>query len=312
MRTLATLLVLAALAALPAHAQPAPSGEAPSADDPMEAMAWPESAPEDAGPSPPMDHAAMGHTAPADAVGDAQAPPPPADHAADRVFDPAAMERARAVLRDEHGGGSQSKLTADLAEYQVRDGDDGYRWDAEAWFGGDLDRLVVKSEGDGAAAGLASGEIQALYSRAIGPYFDLQAGVRQDIQRGPKRTYAVLGFEGLAPYWFEVEGALFLSGQGEFLARLEASYDLRLTQRWIVQPRVEANLAAQDIAELGLGAGISDVEAGVRLRYEVSRQFAPYVGVSWERKLGRTSDFARAAGEDAAEAGLVIGVRAFY
>src|SRR5690606_20487158 len=136
------------------------------------------------------------------------------------------------------------------------------------------------SEGEGENGGLEHAEVQALYSRAVGPYFDLQAGVRQDLEPRPRRTYATIGIEGLAPYWFEVEGALFLSDRGGLSARLGASYDLRLTQRLILEPRVEASLAASDDAAVGVGRGLSDAEAGLRLRYEVRREFAPYVGVS--------------------------------
>uniref|UniRef100_UPI00258902F2 copper resistance protein B n=1 Tax=Pseudomonas sp. TaxID=306 RepID=UPI00258902F2 len=113
------------------------------------------------------------------------------------------------------------------------------------------------------------GEVQALYSRAVGPYFNLQAGVRQDFRRGPDRTYATVGFEGLAPYWFDVEGALFLSDRGDVLGRLEGYYDQRMTQRLVLQPRVELNLSAQDVPSSNIGSGVTDAEAGLRLRYEI-------------------------------------------
>jgi copper resistance protein B len=260
-----------------------------------------------------MDHSAMGHGAAEEPVGNAPPPPAPTDRAADRYFDKAAMDRARRIIRNEHGANASYQVMASVAEYQVRDGEDGYRWDGEAWIGGDTHRLVIKSEGEGSFdGGLESGEVQALYSRAIGPYFDLQAGVRQDIQRGPKRTYATVGFEGLAPYWFEVEGTAFLSNEGEVMGRLEGSYDLRLTQRWILQPRVEANFSAQDVPELELGSGLTNLEAGLRLRYEVRREFAPYIGVSWDRKFGGTADSARLHGDDPLETSIVLGARAWF
>lgn len=246
-------------------------------------------------------------------VGDEPPPPVPTDFAADRVFDPAAMASARAALRAEHGGSILSMVLLNVGEYQFRDDENGYRWDGEAWFGGDLNRLVIKSEGEGGIdSGVEAADVQALYSRAIGPYFDLQAGLRQDLQRGPKRTFATIGFEGVAPYWFETSGALFLSSKGELLGRLEGTYDLRLTQRWIVQPRVETNLSGQDIPELGVGSGISNIELGVRLRYEVKREFAPYVGVSFDRKLGGTADYARTLGKDVESTSFVIGMRAWF
>lgn len=223
------------------------------------------------------------------------------------------MIGSRRDLRNEHGGGTFSQVMVNLAEYQVRDGRDGFRWDGEAWFGGDLDRLVIKSEGEGGFGdGVEDAEVQALYSRTIGPYFNFQAGVRYDFKPNPSRTYATLGFEGLAPYWFDVEGAVFLSDKGDVLGRLEGSYDQRITQRLILQPRVEFNLAAQDVPENGIGSGLSDVELGLRLRYEFKREFAPYVGVSYDRKLGDSARFARADSEDVGGVSLVLGVRTWF
>jgi copper resistance protein B len=245
-------------------------------------------------------------------VGNEPPPPASADYAADRAFDPATMRAAREQLRREHGGAIVSKVMANLLEYQIGDDAGGYRWDAEAWIGGDIHRLVVKSEGEGEESGLESGEVQVLYSRAIGPYFDAQAGVRYDFEPSPNRTYATLGVEGVAPYWFEVDGALFLSDRGELLGRVEGSYDLRLTQRLILEPRAELNLSAEDIPELGVGSGLSDAELGLRLRYEIRREFAPYVGVSFDQKYGDSAAFARAAGEDASESRFVVGLRAWF
>jgi copper resistance protein B len=247
-------------------------------------------------------------------AGDAPAPAPPMDHYADRFFSDAEMNRARHIMMTEEGGGrTYYQVMFNLAEYQARKGRDGYRWDGEAWFGGDINRLTLKTEGEGAfREGVESAEIQALYSRAIGPYFNLQAGVRHDFQPGPARTYATVGFEGLAPYWFEVEGALFLSDKGELLGRLEGYYDQRITQRLILQPRVEFNLAAQDVPENRIGSGLSNAELGLRLRYEIAREFAPYIGVSYDRKLGDTARFARLSGEDVSSTSLVMGVRFWF
>ncbi|CAM3216050.1 Copper resistance protein CopB [Sphingomonas antarctica] len=246
-------------------------------------------------------------------AGDAPAPPPPMDHYADRQFPASEMARARNDMMRDSGGRSFSQIMFNLAEVQIRNGRDGYRWDGEGWFGGDINRLTVKTEGEGVfREGVVSAEIQALYSRAIGPYFNLQAGVRHDFQPSPTRTYATVGFEGLAPYWFEVEGALFLSNKGDVLGRLEGYYDQRITQRMILQPRVELNLSAQDVPENRLGAGLTNAEIGLRLRYEISRQFAPYVGISYDAKTGRTADFARADGDKATSTSLVGGVRFWF
>lgn len=217
-------------------------------------------------------------------------PPAPADHAADAFYDPAKMAEARSVLREEHGGARYSMVMANLAEYQARSGGDGYRWEGAAFYGGDVNRFVLKSEGEGAIrGGVEAAEVQALYSHAIGPYFDLQAGLRQDFEPN-NRTYAALGVSGLAPYWFEVEAAAFLSNKGKVSARVEADYDLRLTNRLILQPSVEVALAED-----------SSVEMGLRLRYDITRQFAPYVGVHHEKIFGH-----------GAETRAVMGLRLAY
>jgi copper resistance protein B len=246
-------------------------------------------------------------------AGNAPAPAPPTDHYADRFFPHDNMEHGRAALMRQEGGQNFSQVMFNLAEVQARRGRDGYRWDGEAWFGGDINRLWLKSEGDGAfRQGVENAEVQALYSHAVGPYFNLQAGVRHDLQPSPTRTYATVGFEGLAPYMFEVNGALFLSKKGDLLGRLEGYYDQRITQRLILQPRVELNLAAQDVPENRLGAGLTDAELGLRLRYEVRRQFAPYVGVSYLAQTGRTADFTRAEGKKPQTTSFVAGVRFWF
>ena len=159
--------------------------------------------------------------------------------------------------------------------------------------------------------GVEAAEVQALYSRAVARYTDVQVGVRQDFEpRG--RTYATVGVESLFPYWFEAEGALFLSDTGDLLARIEGTYDLRLAQRLVLQPQAELGLSAQDIRETDTGSGFTHLEFGLRLRYEIRREFAPYIGVAYERSLGRTADFARAAGEDVESTSFVVGLRAWF
>lgn len=233
-------------------------------------------------------------------------------HAADTIYGAEAMAPARDQLYAMHGGFRSGTIMLERLEARIGDGADGYLWNAQAWYGGDLDRLWIKSEGEGTFGGLLEdAEIQALWSHAIGPWFDLQAGARYDIEpRG--RAHAVLGVQGLAPYMFEIDAAAFLSEKGDLTARAEAEYDQRITQRLILQPRAELSLAAQDVPELDLGAGFSSVEAGLRLRYEIAREFAPYVGVGYEAKLGETAELARAAGEDADGGVLLIGLRVWF
>jgi copper resistance protein B len=300
-------LVLAAALALPAPALAQdPHAGHHGHDAPAEAPPDPHAG-HRAAPPPADPHA--GHVmAPAP---DASPPPAPADHAADTVFPPERMAAARAQLAREHGDHPWGKAMLETAELRPAKGADGYAWEARASYGGDIDRFELKSEGEGARR-LRRAEVQALYSRAVSPYFNLQAGVRQDFEPRPRRAYAVLGIDGVAPYWFELGGAVFLSDRGEASARLEAAYDLRLTQRLVLEPRGELNVAAQDIPELGLGSGVTTGEIGLRLRYAIRPEFAPYVGVHHERRFGRTARLARAAGEDARETTLVVGLRAWF
>lgn len=245
--------------------------------------------------------------------GDAPSPPPPAEPYADHTYGAAAMAASQAMFQQENGGHAFSEIMLNLAELQVGGGHPAYRWDGEGWFGGDIDRLVVKSEGSGEGGlGVEDAEVQALYSRAVDPYFDLQAGVREAIGPTPGRTDLILGFEGLAPYWLRVEGALFVSTHGDLLGRLEGYYDEYITQRLVLQPRVELNLAAEDIPRNRIGGGVSEAELGLRLRYEVRRELAPYLGVSWDRKVGRTASLVRSLGENPSAATFVIGARTWF
>ncbi|MBA2770631.1 MAG: copper resistance protein B, partial [Sphingomonas sp.] len=176
-----------------------------------------------------------------------------------------------------------------------------------------INRLWIKSEGEGAfGRSIEKAEMQALYSRAVGPYFNLQGGLRYDFKPNPSRVYAAVGFEGLAPSFFDVEGTLFLSNKGELMARAEGYYDQRIAQRLILQPRAELNFAAQNSREIGVGAGLSDAELGLRLRYDIRREFAPYVGVQYRRAFGDTRRFLREDGEDPDGWSLVTGIRFWF
>ncbi len=256
-----------------------------------------------------------GHAMPAsdDGVPKGEAPPVPTDHAAEAYYDPAVMARARAAMRRESGGMTFSQLMIDRLEYRAQKGGDGYHWEGEGWIGGDINRLAIKSEGEGDMRGaLESAELQALYSRAIDPWWNIVAGVRQDFRPRPQRTYATVGIEGLAPYWFELEAQAFLSDKGDAHLRVEGSYDQRITQRLVLQPAAEVNIAAQDVPELGIGSGLSNIELGLRLRYEFAREFAPYVGVNWERSFGDTARYARTAGDKPSATSLVMGIRFWF
>jgi copper resistance protein B len=259
-------------------------------------------------------HAGHGPAAPAPPV----APPPVAAssgpaHAADAVHGAEAMAEARQAMRAEHGATRTGKVLIDRFEYRATKGGDGFAWDAQAWYGGDIDKFWVKSDGEGAfGEALEHGEVQALWSRAIDPWFDLQLGLRQDFGHGPGRTHFAVGVQGLAPYWFELAAAAFVSTKGDVTARIEAEYDLRITQKLILQPAAEVELSLQDVPELRIGSGLSSAEAGLRLRYEFTPQFAPYIGVEYERGFGRTARFRRAEGERAGGWSLLAGLRAWF
>ncbi len=283
------------------------------AADPHAGHSMPGQTPSD--PHAGHDMGAMSDAAPAPPV----APPPPEafqgpENAAETVFDPALFRRKRQEeLIDEHGGFKTWMFLADQLEYRIREGGDGYKWDIQGWYGGDIDKLWLKSEAEGEFGKKPEQlEVQALYSRAIDPWWNFQAGIRHDFRPDPERTHLVVGIQGLAPYWFEVDSSLFLSNKGDLTARFEAEYDQRITNQLILQPAFEFNLSAQDVPELGIGSGLSSIEAGLRLRYEFVPEFAPYIGVEYERAFGDTADFRRAEGEDVGGWSLLVGVRAWF
>lgn len=244
--------------------------------------------------------------------------PPPAaagsgpPRSADQIWGEEAMRAPRDELRRTHGDFPVLFVMADRLEAQLRDGTNHYLWDVQGYYGGPTSRLWFKSEGKSAfGSSPEQAEVQALYSRAIAPFWDIQMGLRQDLA-GPDTTHAVIGLQGLSRYQFEVDAALFVSTRGDVTARIEAEIDQRITQRLILQPRIEANLSAQDIPVLGIGAGLDEIEIGARLRYEIIREFAPYIGVEQSWRTGRGADFARARGANHSVASVVAGIRLWF
>ena len=236
-----------------------------------------------------------------------------AQHAAEAYYDPDAMREAHHHMQQEMGGQIFYFLQADRFEVQSNEGSGLALFEAQGWVGGDYQRFWFKTEGEYAEGGkLEEAEVQGLYSRAISSFFDSQAGVRQDVAPGARRTFAVVGVQGLAPYWFEIDTALFVSHEGDVSARIETEYDLRFTQRLKLQPRAELNFAVQDVEELAIGSGLSTAELGARLRYELKREFAPYIGVSWTRATGRTAALWRREGENPNSLSLVAGLRLWF
>ncbi len=184
--------------------------------------------------------------------------------------------------------------------------------DAQAWLGKDLNKLWFKTDVELVGGTVEQAEIQVLYSRAIAPYWDFQVGWRHDIQPEPNRNWAVIGLQGLAPYWFEIEATVFIGENGRTAARLEAEYDVLLTQRLILTPEFETNAYSKKDLATRVGAGISDLELGLRLRYQIRREFAPYIGVNWTRKFAQTARFSRDAGEGTNDVQFVAGIRIWF
>ena len=184
----------------------------------------------------------------------------------------------------------------------------------ETFVGTDYDKLFFKSEGlyDGKTRTTEEGQLQVLYSRLISYYFDAQFGVRQDFSKKSHRTYAVIGIEGLAPGFIEIDAAAYVSQKGEVSAQATAFHDLLITNRLILQPRIDVKFQMQSVPDLELGAGLTDFELGARLRYEFTRNFAPYVGVNWDRKVGQTATIAKNNRESVSAVSFVAGARLFW
>jgi copper resistance protein B len=200
-----------------------------------------------------------------------------------------------------------------LDQLEVRENEGG-ALEGDLWFGGNRDKFWLKGKWERDDGETEDAEIQLLYSRAVAPFWDLQTGLRHDfkLEGGDSRNWAAIGFQGLAPYFFEVDAALFVGEGGDTAARLEAEYELLFTQKLILSPEIEFDFYGQNDPDTRTGSGLSNMEAGLRLRYEFTRQFAPYVGINYEKKYGNTADFLRAVGEDTSETTWVIGVRAWF
>lgn len=197
-------------------------------------------------------------------------------------------------------------------EGRVNGVDTHYRWSGQGWVGTDYDKLWIKSEGTVKSGRVEDGQDEFLYSRAITTYFDLQGGLRTDLDSRPIRNWASFGIQGLAPYFFDLEATGFVSSQGHLAARFEASYDLLIAQRLILQPQIELNFYSKSDPAREVGAGLSEIDTGLRLRYEFDRKFAPYIGVAYEGKFGQTANFARGAGESTGDVRVVFGVRVWF
>ena len=272
-----------------------------------------------------MDHSAMGHAA------EPQQPPAVHDHA---MMDHAAMghvmaeepktplptitdaDRAAAfpALTTDHAHHSQwfSKVLVD--ELETWDADDGraLRWGAQAWLGSDLNKVWLRSGGERVGGETEAADVELLYGRGISPWWDVVAGIRHDFRPGDGRDYLAVGVIGMAPYKFEVDATAYLGESGQSALRLEAEYEALLGPRWVLQPKLEAAFYGKDEPERGIGQGLNTLEAGLRLRYEVRRRFAPYIGIGWEKAYGEAARLRRAEGEDVSDVHVVAGVRLWF
>lgn len=185
-------------------------------------------------------------------------------------------------------------------------------WSLRADYGGDVDRVQLRSEGERTDGRTAHGDVELLWSRAVAPYWNSQLGVRHDVGEGADRSWVAFGVQGLAPYWLEVAATAYVGTHGRTALRLDAEYEAPLTQRWVLQPRIELDAYGKDDPAARTGSGLADAAFGLRLRYEFTRGFAPYVGVEWARRFGRSADYARADGDDADDVRWVAGLRLMF
>lgn len=200
----------------------------------------------------------------------------------------------------------------DQLERRQTEGDDPVALEGQLWAGHDLNKVWLKVDSERVDGDYDELELQALYSRAVTPFWNLQVGARRDIKPEPDRDWAVLTLQGLAPYQFEVEASLFVGESGRTALRLVSEYELLLTQRLILSPEVELNVYAHNDPDTGVGSGLADVQAGLRLRYEIRREFAPYVGLNWQKRYGNSADFAADDGDDIEDLQLVVGLRMWF
>lgn len=235
-------------------------------------------------------------------------------NAADEFYDPKEMKPVRDKLISHHGDQINHLLIPERLEYQTNEGSSTFFSEVQGWIGTDDNRLWIKHESEfsNAQNRIEEFELQALYSTPISRFFDFQVGVRRDERPTPDRYFGVIGLQGLAPYWFEIDIASFVSDDGDVSFRTEFEQDFLITQRLILQPRLELNFAIQDITENGIGSGLNDIDLGLRLRYEIIREIAPYFGVTWNQLTGATKNFALLSGEEASRISFVTGLRLWF
>ena len=264
-----------------------------------------------------MDHAQMGHAAMDHSQMD-HGTPAPAGMPREPIPALTDADRAAAfpVLHTHdmsHGQSIHSLVRFNRLEAWNADPGTGQAWEAQAWIGGDINRLWLRSEGERQRGSTESANLEVLYGRSVSPWWDVVTGIRHDFSPGSSQTWAALGVQGLAPYKFEVSATAYLGESGQLAADVEAEYELLLTNRLILQPLVGLSLNSRNDPARQVGSGLGKMEAGLRLRYELgNRRFAPYLGISHERLFGRTADFHRAEGEGVRDTRVVAGIRFWF
>lgn len=256
-------------------------------------------------PDMPMDHSTMDHDMPA-APGEPRQPVPlltDADRAA--AFPDVAGHAA-------HDNNIHSFWLLDRLETWNADAGSGLGWEAKAWVGTDLNRLWLRSEGERISDRTQSADIEVLYGHSVSRWWDAVAGIRHEFGEGPPQNSVAIGVMGLSPYKFEISATVYIGQSGQAAARVEAEYNTLLTNRLILQWRGEADMHGKSDPLRGIGSGLGTLQAGLRLRYEINRRFAPYVGVEWERAYGETADLRRIGLEDIKDTRLVAGVRLWF
>lgn len=254
-----------------------------------------------------MDHSGMDHSKHSPPDGSLPKTPIPPITDADRAAANRPLHHAMS-----HGSSIHRFYRFDRLEAWDADHGTGLHWEAEAWIGTDTDRLWVRSAGEREDGGTHAADLELLYGRSISPWWDVVAGVRHDFKPGDSRSFAAVGVMGLAPQKFEVEATFYAGEGGQTALVLEAERELLLTNRLILQPSIEVELHGRTEVERGIGSGLGGIETGLRLRYEITRRFAPYIGIVHERSVGRTADLRRDADEDVEETRVVVGVRVWF
>lgn len=249
-----------------------------------------------------MDHSKMNHTSqPAAPV--PVLPVTDADRAA--AFPPVHAHH-------KHGTSIHNYSLIDRLEVSEENGKTALAWEAKGWIGGDVQKFVWRTEGHASGGEVERGDVELLYGRGVHAWWDVVTGIRQDFGKGPQRTWAALGLQGETPYKFHMSATAYAGPEGRTALRAAIEYDTLLTARWMVQWRAEANAYGKDDPQLAIGSGLSNLEAGMRLRYEIDRRFAPYIGVEHARAFGKTADFQAAHGASRGDTRFIAGVRIWF